>query len=352
MVSENAAAPGGGRGLTKPEVTKRFGRVRDLDVSKQNLLAAAKVADGLGKKEKKAVKKIAGGLQDERERALQKVVRKGLSKKVLKSVYKGSSVLKDDRLDAQSAAALDVRGAAVVPMLTLPLWSEVLLHPAWHSDPFGADLEASGEVIAMTEQMHDLRKTIRELRYLTDLSRSFDAGNGTGPASKKVLKELIQWQETLGDMHDLQVLHDQLHTYDIDRFPAIARSVERRYIAKALAWQRIRGDMLEQGIERDYSRLVEPATRSAAPAAALGTPSIPPSTATAEMEPVSVTVEDDLQAMLVPELKRRLRERGLPVSGRKAELVARLSRCQQAWRAGAQAVADKAVETLRWVGEP
>ena len=56
-------------------------------------------------------------------------------------------------------------------------------------------------------------------------------------------------------------------------------------------------------------------------------------------------MEDDLQAMLVPELKRRLRERGLPVSGRKAELVARLRNC-------AQAVADKAVETLRWVGEP
>ena len=347
MVSENAAAPGGGRGLTKPEVTKRFGRVRDLDVSKQNLLAAAKVADGLSKNEKKAVSKIAGGLVVSRERALQKVVRKGLSKKVLKSVYKGSSVLKDDRLDAQSAAALDVRGAAVVPMLTLPLWSEVLLHPAWHSDPFGADLEASGEVIAMTEPMHDLRKTIRELRYITELVKPFDARDGTGPASKKVLKQLIQWQETLGDMHDLQVLHDQLHTYDIDRFPAIARSVERRYIAKALAWQRIRGDMLEQGMERDYSLLVEPATRSAA----LGTPSIPPPAAE-PVEPVSVTVEDDLQATLVPELKRRLRERGLPVSGRMAELVARLSRCQQAWRAGAQAVADKAVETLRWVGEP
>ena len=325
-------------------MTKRFGRVRDLDVSKQNLLAAAKVANGLGKKEKKAVKKIAGGLQDERKRALQKVVRKGLSKKVLKSVYKGSSVLKDDRLDAQSAAALNVRGAAVVPMLTLPLWSEVLLHPAWHSDPFGPDLEASGEVIAMTEQMHDLRKTIRELRYITDLVTPFDARDGTGPAAKKVLKKLIDWQETLGDMHDLQVLHDQLHTYDIDRFPAIARSVERRYIAKALAWQRIRGDMLEQGMERDYSLLLEPPTRSAAPAAALGTPSIPPSTAE-PIEPVSVTVEDDLQAMLVPELKRRLRERGLPVSGRKAELVARLRNC-------AQAVADKAVETLRWVGEP
>ena len=109
-------------------------------------------------------------------------------------------------------------------------------------------------------------------------------------------------------------------------------------------WQRIRGDMLEQGMERDYSLLLEPPTRSAALAAALGTPSIPPSTAE-PIEPVSVTVEDDLQAMLVPELKRRLRERGLPVSGRKAELVARLRNC-------AQAVADKAVETLRWVGEP
>ena len=166
MVSENAAAPGGGRGLTKLEVTKRFGRVRDLDVSKQNLLAAAKVADGLGKKEKKAVKKIAGGLREERERALQKVVRKGLSKKVLKSVYKGSSVLKDDRLDAQSAAALDVRGAAVVPMLTLPLWSEVLLHPAWHSDPFGADLEACRAGLARPARRHARRETSPGRRYI------------------------------------------------------------------------------------------------------------------------------------------------------------------------------------------
>ena len=92
--------------------------------------------------------------------------------------------------------------------------------------------------------------------------------------------------------------------------------------------------------------------------APMGTPSVSdpmgagPPPAAEPVEPVSVTVEDDLQATLVPELKRRLRERGLPVSGRMAELVARLSRCQQAWRAGAQAVADKAVETLRWVGEP
>merc|ERR1711869_187716 len=63
----------------------------------------------------------------------------------------------------------------------------------------------------------------------------------------------------------------------------------------------IRGDMLEQRMERDYSLLLEPPTRYAALAAALGTPSIPPSTAE-PIEPVSVTVEDDLQAMLVRSL--------------------------------------------------
>ena len=55
--------------------------------------------------------------------------------------------------------------------------------------------------------------------------------------------------------------------------------------------------------------------------------------------------DDPLTRLTVVQLKELLRARGLPVSGRKAELVARLRNC-------AQAVADKAVETLRWVGEP
>ena len=62
-------------------------------------------------------------------------------------------------------------GAACVTPLMLGLKiAQVLLHPAWHDGEWGSpsELKRSGGTADMPEELHDLRKAIRDLRYTAE----------------------------------------------------------------------------------------------------------------------------------------------------------------------------------------
>ena len=144
-------------------------------------------------------------------------------------------------LDVGSAAALSAPLAT--PLVLGPQLAQVLLHPAWHAGAWGSssELQRSGGTVDMPEEVHDLRKAIRDLRY---------AAEALAPASGVPLDDFIRtlkaWQDTLGAMHDAHVLASALGPWQ-GRLPRIEAGLSRRFEAHRGVWEAYRTQVLRGG---------------------------------------------------------------------------------------------------------
>ena len=144
-------------------------------------------------------------------------------------------------LDAGSAAALSAPLAT--PLVLGAQLAQVLLHPAWHAGAWGSssELQRSGGTVDMPEEVHDLRKAIRDLRY---------AAEALAPASGVPLDDFIRtlkaWQDTLGAMHDAHVLASALGPWQ-GRLPRIEAGLSRRFEAHRGVWEAYRTQVLRGG---------------------------------------------------------------------------------------------------------
>lgn len=187
-------------------VTKRLGKLRDLDVQLDTL--NTDYADKLDPSEHRLLAQAIAVLSKHRKKAFDQVkaVLKGETYQALKAAYEDWLVRPQYTLVAQQAVQL------VLPELLSPLLSELLLHPGWLIAPDDRAAIAS-------PTLHDLRKTCKHVRYQAEFFTDFYE-----PAFKDWVEEIKGLQDSLGTVHDIQVLQQIL----IKSVPEWAESIHLR----------------------------------------------------------------------------------------------------------------------------
>ncbi|WP_448570622.1 CHAD domain-containing protein [Trichothermofontia sp.] len=192
-------------------ITRQLGKLRDLDVQLDTL--KTEYAEKLDPSEQGLLQQAIAALAKQRKKVFAKV------KTVLKSqVYQDLKVAYENWLDrprytlsAQQSLAL------VLPELLSPLLAELLLHPGW--------LIAANDQTAITSPiLHDLRKTCKHVRYQAEFFTDFYE-----PAFKQWIQEIKGLQDSLGQVHDIQVLQQIL----LKSVPEWGESIHLRQMIEA-----------------------------------------------------------------------------------------------------------------------
>jgi len=135
--------------------------------------------------------------------------------------------------------------ARVASIVLARRYIEVLVHPAWHAGKWGyvSALEQEGGMgtVDVPEEVHDLRKAIRDLRYTAEVLE---------PATSGHLDEFIQalkkWQDTLGSMHDAHILATRVSRWR-GRLPRVEAEIALRFRDNRRQWGADRVRFLDEG---------------------------------------------------------------------------------------------------------
>lgn len=150
--------------------------------------------------------------------------------------------------DPTYTSVADLPILAVVPDLLLPLLSQLLLHPGWGVGT-NAAIAAEGAGPPQAEQLHDLRKQIKRVRYQMELFIDF-----YGAAYGQQLAEFQQLQELLGQMQDglvlRQVLSQTLKLNLRQELPTLAQRLEQQQQECWQQWQPYRHRYLDFGFRQ------------------------------------------------------------------------------------------------------
>lgn len=173
-------------------VTKRLGRLRDLDVQLNTL--NTDYADRLDPSEHRLLTQAIAVLTKHRKKAFAQVktVLKSETYQDLKAAYEAWLLQPQYTLVAQQPVRL------VLPELLSPLLSELLLHPGWL-------IAADDQAAIASPTLHDLRKTCKHVRYQAEFFTDFYE-----LAFKDWVEEIKGLQDSLGTVHDMQVLQQIL----------------------------------------------------------------------------------------------------------------------------------------------
>ncbi|MGB3401086.1 MAG: CHAD domain-containing protein [Microcoleaceae cyanobacterium] len=251
-------------------VSRRLGKLRDLDVllealqtdyypqlpaKEQKVLETA--LQKLNKKRKNTVKSVQEVIENKSYQTLKKDLQKWL-----------------DFPEYTSIEQLPID--EVLPDLLLPLISNLFLHPGWqagiqqlaqdnHSPKENTDLsDKTVEQILKTQgdTLHDLRKTIKRVRYQMSLFTDFYSNTYAA-----YLTDMKAIQEYLGDIQDSEVLEATLAKVlkseiesKLPQFAALLR--ESRYQAWK-KWQLMQRRYLNANIRQNFrSTLLHPTLES------------------------------------------------------------------------------------------
>mmetsp|Transcript_27440 Transcript_27440/g.87947 ORF Transcript_27440/g.87947 Transcript_27440/m.87947 type:complete len:251 (-) Transcript_27440:75-827(-) len=175
------------------------------------------------------------------------------------------------------------RPGLIAPQMLVGRLSEMLLHPAWKLEgedivedpvmhqaardgtrqgglsPTDAVPGGVGHLLGLNvqkcEQLHDLRKHIRELRYAMELVQPLYKENGDYSAT---LEYLILRQAALGDLQDLEVLAECLCPR-AERLPHVVAAIADRHSRGWERWGELRAELItEEGRAGLYGPLLRP----------------------------------------------------------------------------------------------
>ncbi|MDJ1175600.1 CHAD domain-containing protein [Roseofilum capinflatum] len=191
------------------KMARILGELRDLDVLQD---ALQEYEPQLKAKEKPLVEKALKKLSKRRSKAFHNVKKllQGKTYKKFKQCLQGW--LQEPHY--QQWAELSVN--SVLPDLLLPYINQLLLHPAWW---VGVTVErdkikrqtrltikgAEAQIAQHGEELHDLRKQAKRVRYQMSLFRQH-----YGPVYQEYVQEIKAIQEVLGTIQDTLVLEDFL----------------------------------------------------------------------------------------------------------------------------------------------
>jgi CHAD domain-containing protein len=181
---------------------RRLGMARDLDVLRERL------EDGflpqLPAAEAKALRPVLRQLRRERQLAHGHVVEVLQSRSYLEGLAQLQRWLKEPAFSSLgeqpiSQWLLEWQGPAV---------SGLFLHPGWQISKDSVQKNA-----AETEQLHELRRQLKQVRYLLENLAPLQ-----GAATAAWISRFKQGQELLGEWNDLQVLQSAIHDQVPGRF--------------------------------------------------------------------------------------------------------------------------------------
>lgn len=216
-------------------VARRTSLTRDLDVLQERLLQ--QLLPALPEKEQKAFRPALKRLARDRAVAFEGLVEALNSSRYLKllaRLHKWQSKPSYTDLGRQSLQAWLFEWQ-------VPIASSLFLHLGWFCDDPGA------------EQLHDLRKRIKAVRYSLENLRPY-----LDPVVRDWIGDLKQAQDHLGELHDLQVLRHTLAAAELplkaDGCPGLGREIEQQARDHWHHWQalaeRMRSDGFRHGIQR------------------------------------------------------------------------------------------------------
>ena len=191
-------------------IARKLGKLRDLDVLLDTL--ENQYLPGLPTSEQKILKKVLATLHKQRQHSLE-LVQTTLNDKPYQELKQGlQNWLEEPKYGSFAQLAI----LDILPNLLLPLVSQLLLHPAWL---VGVKIE-NGELeinLDMTpdrimeilsnpdEDLHDLRKQAKGVRYQMELFTEFYNSN-----YQDYVKDIKAIQGILGQIQDSFVLADFL----------------------------------------------------------------------------------------------------------------------------------------------
>jgi len=215
------------------------GKLRDLDVQEKVLME--EIAPELGTEAEPVLQPVRSHLRERRSAAQRKVNRALTRPRHHRFVSALDDWLAQPKLTHVASLSLE----AVRADILLPHLATLLLHEAW-------PLDLNEAVGAGAPTLHDLRKTARRMRYLGEcLEGSY------GPEFAAWLGELARVQDTLGSLHDSQLLLDYLS--DIhqsvagQRFSEVLHSRQQRALTD---WSELRARYLDPRWRADLRALV------------------------------------------------------------------------------------------------
>jgi CHAD domain-containing protein len=165
-------------------VARRTGLCRDLDVL--SLRMRDQILPALPDSERQALRKAMKRLRQDREQALQALLESLHSPRYLKLLERLHRWQQQPRFTPLGQEPLE----SWLTEWTAPCLAGVFLHPGWRE----ADPEA--------ESLHDLRKRIKKARYSLEPLEPW-----CGPPLLDWVRQLREAQDHLGELHDLQLLH-------------------------------------------------------------------------------------------------------------------------------------------------
>ncbi len=199
-------------------VARRTGLCRDLDVLRQRLVGD--LTPHLPESERRALRPMLKRLGRDRRLAFEGLTEGLRSAAYLKLLARLNQWQAGPRFTALGALPVE-------PWLfewQAQVSAGLFLHPGW----FTADPQAS--------ELHDLRKRIKGVRYALENLEPFA---GAGLAGW--IGELRRCQDSLGDLHDLQVLsealEDQLDGKRLGCLPVLLEGIAARTRARWQDWQ-------------------------------------------------------------------------------------------------------------------
>jgi CHAD domain-containing protein len=150
--------------------------------------------------------------------------------------------------------------ATVLPDLLAAALADLLLHPAW-------TLSGTAFRSAESVQFHDLRKTIKRIRYQAECLSAW-----YGPDFKAWIEELRVLQERLGTLQDGAVLLSDLKEKPPEArgVKELAAAIRRRQLEAMADWKQYREKYLSEPGRADLRTLIAQPVISAAGAASAG----------------------------------------------------------------------------------
>ena len=242
------------------KIARCLGSLRDLDVLKETL--AATYQPQLPKKERAILSDVIETLDKQRADAATDV-RELFKSERYKSLKTG---LKEwlEEPSYEPLANLTIQQA--LPDLLLPEVSRFLLHPGWlvgtqveeNKVVVSTDFDAKKvekQILTKGENLHDLRKQAKRLRYQMELFTDF-----YGEGYESYLEQVKNIQEVLGSMQDSVVLdewlQDVLESKISNQLPTLANLLKKNRYDLWQQWQSLQQRYLKLETRQEFHLII------------------------------------------------------------------------------------------------
>lgn len=242
------------------KIARKLGKLRDLDVLLDTL--ENQYLPELPTTEQKNLKKVLATLHKHRQHSLE-IVQITLNGKGYQELKQS---LQDWLEEPQYGIFAQFSILDILPNLLLPLTSQLFLHPAWlvgvkiHNGEIEMNLDMTPESVieilsAPDEDLHDLRKEAKGVRYQMELFTDF-----YHPNYQDYIKDIKSIQSILGQIQDSFVLADFLRDLlkeDLTgELPILATKLSSSRYELWQEWQKIQERYLKSQTQKELHQLI------------------------------------------------------------------------------------------------